>query len=163
MRLPQPSHTCPPVGGSFNILYDADDIITSPVGPLLGQLYDRLGLPMEESVYPVTALPGTAIPRQGGGCSPQLEGADPRGSHTDLGFLGFGFRVLGFWVFGLCVFFPHPQPPPHPHRGAHLLPFWGGHRHTRREMRSKRCRSGAGRGGREVTSTRFSCCRYAVL
>ncbi|KAI5081027.1 hypothetical protein GOP47_0004210, partial [Adiantum capillus-veneris] len=46
---------------AYKILLDADDIMGSPFAPLLTDVYNRIGISLD-TIYPVTAFPGTNIP-----------------------------------------------------------------------------------------------------
>ncbi|MCO5549046.1 hypothetical protein L7F22_002512 [Adiantum nelumboides] len=46
---------------AYKILFDADDIMRSALAPLVTDLYNRIGIGLD-TIYPVTALPGTNIP-----------------------------------------------------------------------------------------------------
>jgi hypothetical protein len=48
----------------YDILVDGRELRASPVGPLVEEVYKRVGIE-PDNVYPVTALPGTKIPRFG--------------------------------------------------------------------------------------------------
>jgi hypothetical protein len=46
----------------YNILIDGDDILKSPVGPLVKAVYDRFQIGTE-NIYPLTTLPILGVPR----------------------------------------------------------------------------------------------------
>lgn len=47
---------------AFRLLLDSEELLSGPVGPTLRFLYSSLQLRAEESLQPITALPGTMIP-----------------------------------------------------------------------------------------------------
>lgn len=49
-------------GYRFKILYDGDDLLNSPIGPLIRAVYKRFDIGLE-NIYPVTALPVLGLPR----------------------------------------------------------------------------------------------------
>lgn len=49
-------------GNRYNILYDGDDFLASPLGPVIRAIYKRFDIGME-NIYPLTTLPGLGLPR----------------------------------------------------------------------------------------------------
>ncbi|KAG0579258.1 hypothetical protein KC19_4G086100 [Ceratodon purpureus] len=47
---------------AYKILYDGDDILNSPLGPLVKAIYKRFDIETVDSIYPVTALPVLGTP-----------------------------------------------------------------------------------------------------
>ncbi|KAH6555892.1 hypothetical protein KP509_1Z219200 [Ceratopteris richardii] len=46
---------------AYKILFDGNDILESPLAPFVMDLYNRIGISLE-TIYPITAYPGTKIP-----------------------------------------------------------------------------------------------------
>jgi len=46
----------------YKIIFDGDDFLKSPLGPLIEALYKRLDIGTE-NIYPLTALPVLGLPR----------------------------------------------------------------------------------------------------
>lgn len=46
---------------AYNILYDGDDFLASPLGPVIRAIYKRFDIGME-NIYPLTTLPGLGLP-----------------------------------------------------------------------------------------------------
>ncbi|KAG0591387.1 hypothetical protein KC19_1G171700 [Ceratodon purpureus] len=46
---------------AYKILYDGDDFLNSPLGPLIKSVYERFDIGLE-NIYPLTALPGLGLP-----------------------------------------------------------------------------------------------------